>query len=568
MVFGGLAMVLSACASQSNHHFAGRPSPYDGQADFSSYVAGRFAHQIGDPRAADFLLKAADQDPGNGLLLSRAFLSLLTDGRMQEAVTVAHRLRKVDPENSLGTLLLSLDAFKKAHLKEARQLAGELSSGGLETLIAPILTAWILAEEGKRDEALDALAALIAVPSLRPFGVAQRAYLLDYLKDEHEVESAYLVALQSPEISSLQPVVAYASFLQRHGETAKAVQLVEKYLQAFGNEGLLVRTRARLLAGESVDYAASTAVGGVSLILYRAASELGRGDAHRPAIVYARLASYLAPDLGDARLALAGMLVEAELYSSALLELEKVGKDAALYDAARIQKAFVYQQTGDMEKAVAEIKNYLSERPESARGWAALGDIYRMDSQFDQSILAYDKALSLNVGDGQVQQWFLHFTRGISYERLGRFDAAETELLEALKINPDQPQLLNYLGYSWIDRGINLEEGTRMIQRAVELRPDDGYIIDSLGWAYYLRGEYDEAVESLERAILKEPADPTINDHLGDAYWKVGRRTEARFQWRHALANDPEPEMEAIIKDKLIFGLDLVHTALETSSRD
>ena len=566
--FGGLAMVLSACASQSGDRTVKMPLNKDGQADFSNYVAGRFAHQTGDPRAADFLLKAADQDPGNSVLLSRAFLSLLTDGRMEEAVAVARKLRKVDPENSLGTLLLSLDAFKHSRLKEAHNLTGDLSTGGLETLIAPILNAWIFAEEGKRDEALEALAPLIAVPSLRPFGVAQRAYLLHYLKDEHEVESAYMVALQSPQISSLQPVVAYASFLQERGEADKAVQMIEKYMEAFRSDGLLARTHDRLLAGQPVDYAASTPEGGVSLILYRAASELGRGDAHRPAIVYARLASYLAPDLGDARLALAAMLTEAELYSSALLELEKVGKDAALYDAARIQTGFVYQQIGETNKAVDSIKSYLVDRPESAQGWAALGDIYRMDSQFEQSITAYDKALNLNVGEGQVQQWFLHFTRGISYERLGRFETAEAEFLTALEINPDQAQVLNYLGYSWIDRGINLEEGTRMIKRAVELRPDDGFIIDSLGWAYYLRGDYEMAVEVLEGAVLKEPSDPTINDHLGDAYWKVGRRTEARFQWRHALASDPEPDAQAIIRDKMVFGLDLAQAALKASSQD
>jgi len=190
----------------------------------------------------------------------------------------------------------------------------------------------------------------------------------------------------------------------------------------------------------------------------------------------------------------------------------------------------------------------------------ALGNILRGRKLFDECAKVYSKGIA-TIANPERPNWLIFYFRGICNERDKKWQDAEADLKQALKLFPDQPHVLNYLGYSWIDQGQNLDEGMRMIRRAVEQRPDDGYIVDSLGWAHYRLGAYDEAVKNLERAVELKPDDPTINDHLGDAYWKTGRALEARFQWSHARDLKPEPEDLDKIKKKLEIGL-----AEETSS--
>ncbi|GER03240.1 hypothetical protein JCM17846_09220 [Iodidimonas nitroreducens] len=550
-------VLLSGCSvaqEQEGFNFASAPL---GEVDFGSYVAGRFAHQTGDPRAADYLLRAADQDPGNSMILSRAFITLLTDGRFDQAAVVARRLYARDSDNSLATLFLALDSLKSGRYKQAQSYIDSLRTGGFEMLVAPIAAAWIHAALGQRDAALIALRPLDQMAALKPFAAAHRAYLLDYLKQDDAARAAYLAALEGTQMASLQPVVSYAAFLQGRGEGDKAVSVIDEYLKAFTDNAFLLKARDQLREGKTPDRLTATPAGAVSLVMFRAAGELDRDDAHRPAIVYARLASFLSPDMDDAHLRLANMLVEAELTDLALKELNKINKKASVYENAQLQAAWIHHQAGDLEKAVDLLQTYLAMRPESAQAWATLGDIYRSNEKFEPAVAAYTKAIHLNTNDPDVAPWFLYFTRGIGYERTDQFDKAEADFLKSLELNPDQAQVLNYLGYSWIDRGMNLEQGTEMIEKAVAQRPNDGFIIDSLGWAYYLRGDYKQAVRHLERAVILEPSDPTLNDHLGDAYWKVGRRTEARFQWNHALASDPEADQRALIEKKLQIGLEL-----------
>ena len=190
-------------------------------------------------------------------------------------------------------------------------------------------------------------------------------------------------------------------------------------------------------------------------------------------------------------------------------------------------------------------------RPDSL---IALGDLLRGEDRFAEAEAAYTRALQ-RVPAIDRRHWRLLYARGIAYERTKRWPQAEADLLKALELEPEQPFVLNYLGYSWVDQGLNLDRAKAMLHRAVELRPEDGFIVDSLGWAYFRLGEHDKAVTYLERAVELEPGDPVINDHLGDGYWRVGRMREARFQWQRALTFEPEPELATVIQDKLVNGL-------------
>ena len=197
----------------------------------------------------------------------------------------------------------------------------------------------------------------------------------------------------------------------------------------------------------------------------------------------------------------------------------------------------------------------VAENPRLVGAQVTLGDILRSKKRFGEAVTAYDEAIRRAAASGLPERWALFYDRGVALERSGEWARAEADLLHALEMKPDQPLVLNYLGYSWIDQGINLDEGMKMIRRAVDQRPDDGYIVDSLGWAFYRIGNFEDAVKNLERAIDLKPEDPTINDHLGDAYWRVGRTLEAKFQWAHARDLKPEAEELPKIEAKIANGL-------------
>lgn len=531
-----------------------------GDAGLGNYAAGRLAHEIGDPLAADFLLAAVNRDPDNPVILNRAFLALLTVGRMEDAARLARKLRDTGTESGLARLFEALDAFRGGDYDRVDALTAGLRATGFESLILPVLKAWTHAARGDRAAALDALGELQGNRALEPFRKVHTAYILDYLGDHEVALSVYKEIPDLRGISLTQPVLAHAALLQKTGDPDAALAMLDTYLERFTRNDLVTAQRDRLRHGKPVHSHAVAPAPALGLVLFRAANELGREEASRPAIIYARMGHYLAPQLGEGRLDLARLLASAEMYRLATGLLRDIDPDDAFYGQARLQLAWTLQDAGRHAAALGSLDSYLMHAPKSVTGWSTRGDIHRSAEEYAEAIKAYERALALPPETGETHSWFLYFARGIAHERSDQWALAEADFLQALEIDPDQAQVLNYLGYSWIDRGMHLERGTEMIRKAVEMRPQDGFIIDSLGWAFYLQGDYAQAVKYLERAVEREPGDPTINDHLGDAYWKVGRRTEARFQWRHALTAGPESEDDRRrIAEKLDYGLELAN---------
>jgi Flp pilus assembly protein TadD len=212
---------------------------------------------------------------------------------------------------------------------------------------------------------------------------------------------------------------------------------------------------------------------------------------------------------------------------------------------------------GDAERSLAELDRLAAERPESYEPLSRKGDLLRVEERFAEAVEAYDGAVERLERQGEIEprHWSLLYFRGIALERSDQWERAEVDFKHALGLQPDQPYVMNYLAYSWVEKKQNLDEAEAMLVRAVKLRPRDGYIVDSLGWVYYRLGRYNEAVEQLERAVALRPQDPTINDHLGDALWQVGRRNEARFQWHRALSLEPEEDEVPVIEKKIEQGV-------------
>jgi tetratricopeptide (TPR) repeat protein len=266
------------------------------------------------------------------------------------------------------------------------------------------------------------------------------------------------------------------------------------------------------------------------------------------------MAIYLRPDLSLAQILLADRFETLGKYDHAIAIYQAIPPSSPYYRMAAVQAALDLQRDGQNEAAIAGLKKLVAAEPDDAEGWTALGDTYRASEKYADAVNAYDRAIA-STGTLQRRDWTLFYARAMARQKLGRLDESEADIQAGLNLSPDQPELLNYLGYSWVDRGRRIPEALTMLEKARTLRPYDGYIVDSVGWAYYKLGRYQEAARTLEAAVLLVPGDPTINDHFGDALWRAGRKLEARFQWNHALTFSDDETDKAAIEQKLKSGL-------------
>ena len=307
--------------------------------------------------------------------------------------------------------------------------------------------------------------------------------------------------------------------------------------------------------------------------LYGLASAGNRQGDEAAALLYLRMAIYLDPGHDLAILTLGDILERARQPEDAVAVYDKMPASSPLRPNAEIQAGLALENLGKPDEAVQHLDKVIAERPDDVDALSALGNIYRSRKQFAEAAAAYDKAIAKLASPGRAN-WDLFYFRGIARERINRWPEAEADLRKALELLPDplgreRALVLNYLGYSLVDKHLKLDEALDMLRRAVELRPRDGYIIDSLGWAYYRLGRYEDAAREIERASELRPSDPVINDHLGDVYWRTGRQLEAKFQWNHARDLKPEPEdLEKILR-KIERGLEEPSAnAVEATKKD
>jgi Flp pilus assembly protein TadD len=317
---------------------------------------------------------------------------------------------------------------------------------------------------------------------------------------------------------------------------------------------VLVDLLAALQGGEAPEPPFTDAAGGMADALLGIAEALNQERGAARAIVYARLALFLRTDLAEASLLIADILAEQDNLEGAIAVYQSVEDGSPLAYTAKLRMASAQHTLERREEAYQLLEELADAEPQRIEALVQLADLARRDEEYARAEEAYSRAIA-RIGAPAREHWTLYYARGIAYERLKRWPEAEADFLQALELEPEQPFVLNYLGYSWVDMGMNLDQAKGMLNRAVELRPNDGFVVDSLGWVYFRLGEFQNAVEQLERAVELEPGDPVINEHLGDAYWRVGREREARFQWRRALSLEPEDDAVAAIEEKLRSGL-------------
>ena len=517
-----------------------------------NYLAALIASADRDTASAEtYFREALRVDPRNPDLLERAFAAALSNGDEQSANALAERLLARDPGNSLARLATAVHAIEQGQYAAARaQLAyGDVRS---RDVTAGFLAAWCYAGQSDLRRALDALDR-IRDASVAAFRDYHAGLISDFLGNPTEARRRLKAAYEDDK-NTPRFVDAYARFLATHGELDEAKKVYTDFSAVVPHHPLIERALASLQAGQSLDSPIHSAKDGAAEVLYGLGGAGSRQGDELPALIYLRLSMYLRPGDDLTAVTLANLFDQMKQGDQAIAAYGAVPQGSPLRDDANIQAALELEGLGKSDEAIKRLKEIVAARPHDVDALSSLAGLQRAAKQYTEAAAVYDQAIAA-VGIPQRDNWTLFYFRGICYERSKQWPKAEADFKKSLELYPDQPLVLNYLGYSWVDQGINLEEAFKMLRRAVELRPDDGYIVDSLGWAHFRLGQFPEAAQTLERAISLKPADPVLNDHLGDAYWRVNRRIEAHFQWNHARDMGPEPEDLPAILKKIEGGL-------------
>ena len=552
VAFVGAAVILglpSALAAQA-------PTPQElmHATAAGSYLAARHAGAERDTAtAAAYYLNVLKTDPRNADLLSRTFLSVLTEGDIDEAAKLAERLIQVDRTDRIARLVLGVRALKQRQYSLARQNFAQSVRGPVTDLTAALLAAWAQSGAGDTRGGIETLDRLSGPEWYAIFRDLHAGMMLDLSSGRKDAGKRYERAYKA-DPNALRTVEAYGRYLARTGNREESLKVYQEFAKSFPNHPLIAEEMKDVSSGEKMTPLADSAQAGAAEALYGLGSSIGRRGGEDLALIYLQLALYLEPHHTMALISLADLYESLKKPDLAIKVYDRIPQSSPLRRNADIQVAADLDTLDRADEAKKRLERLVADNPKDVEASVALGNILRGRKEFAECAEAYSKAIA-TLTQPEKPNWVMFYFRGICYERSKQWPASEADLKKALELYPDQPLVLNYLGYSWIDQGVHMDEGMDMIRRAVEQRPDDGYIVDSLGWAYYRTANYDEAVKQLERAVELKPDDPTINDHLGDAYWRVGRLLEAHFQWSHAKDLNPEKEDLPRIEEKLKSGL-------------
>ena len=521
-----------------------------------NYLAGRFARaQQDNADAATFYGKALRSDPSNEVLLEQAFQMETMAANWVRAMPLAEQLAATNPTHRMSHFLLGVSAFKAGNFAKADTHFKAASENPIGELTSAMARGWTKLAAGDADGALKAVE-LPKQPEWAQFYLRyHRALIADIAGRKLEANTAFEKMFRQ-DSKTLRTSLAYAQHAAFYGDMKLARQVLKDQLdKSQGDPHPLAKDlRAQLDGKAKVPLLITTPADGLAEVFYGLGEALTGEGGISLGTIYLQLALYAKPDHAFALAALASAQETAHRYDEAIQTYEKIPNGTALQSAIEIRKAFNLNSLDRSDDSKALLEQLAKKDPKDIRPLEALGNIMRTRKNHAEAVAYFTRVITL-IGKPDARHWGYYYARGTAYERMKNWPAAEADLKKALALAPDQPLILNYLGYSWIDQGKNMKEGMKLIEKAVQLKPDDGYIVDSLGWAHFKQGNYKEAVKFLERAVEIKPEDPTLNDHLGDAFWQVGREREARFQWNQALTLSPEPEDIDKIKGKLERGL-------------
>jgi len=554
------ASALTACATTTpgpagptlRGQVSSDPGWGGSRSAYGQFLAGQAALQNGaNTQAAGYFNEARELDEDPGVLGDRAFTAALLAGDVQRAATLAPRGPEAgEAVRRLGALTRVVDLLADGKGKEAQAVLKAETIGFPHRPAAVLLGPWLSAAAGDNDNA-------VVRPELQGdrfvqyFGLLGQARLYERAKRYDEAETDFK-ALMAIENARGLFVGDYGEFLERRKRADEAVALYDAALARDPGDQTLTRARARAAARGPAP-AMPTVRQGAAQVLVACGASFASERQSQFGLAYLRLALRLDPKRDDAWLLVGDLLAQDDDHAGAREAYAKVAAASPRYIDAQSKLAWSYQTAGEKDKALALARQSAVLAPTDRDAQVTYADLLRANERWAESAAVLDPLIA---AQGDKPDWRLLYMRGIALERAERWSDAERDLQAALKISPDEPDLLNYLGYSWIDRGQHLPEAIAMVQKAVDARPQSGAMLDSLGWGYYRQGDYKTAVAKLEQAVELEPGDPDVNGHLGDAYWRVGRKVEARYQWQRVLSLEPDASQKAASEAKLKDGLD------------
>ncbi len=526
-----------------------------------SFLASRIALSEQDDEAAvEFLVRASAMDPDNLKLKQDLLAAFVANGRIDDAGKLINNLEVKGQRANLAGFVQAVLQLKKRSWTKVPAALKDVAGGDLDRTLREISLAWALAGERKVDEALaklDELSGPEWIEVMRDYHaglIADTSGRSDLANARYQsvIDNRAVIAVLTE--TYIRAVEAQIRNRSKSGDREAALEALEYGRSLIPEHGPFASIQAQLEANEVLKPLLSSPQAGVAELFYNIATALRRDGAGSVAKSYLQIANFLEPESDVIIIGLAELYLRQGDYERSNTYYSQVPETSPFWRISRIEKANNLSRLEQIEAAVAELRTLIEAEPDDLSGYMVLGGIFNREERYREAAEVYDKAVTI-IGLPESHHWNLFFRRGIAYERLKEWDNAEPNFKKSLELSANQPEVLNYLGYSWIGQGINLDDGMDMIRKAVQLRPRSGFIVDSLGWAHYRLGQYHDAVRELERAVQLMPQDPTINDHLGDAYWKVGRKLEATFQWRIALAAKTAPDNPEAIERKLEVGL-------------
>lgn len=526
-----------------------------------AYLAARLAGFASDyAAAAEYYGRLLQRDATNVQIVDSAMISYAMLGDFDRAGDAAARTLALRPDMQIARMVRMVRDIQEDNLDAAQQALEEGLVGG--PLLDGMMMAWVKLANGTMSEALEAFDAIAQTPAFDVFAYTHKALALAMVGDFESAEAILSGEAHGPLRMNVTAIAAHAQVLAQLDRRDDALELLNAAL-AGGTSPVIEDLRDRLAAGDEIPFdVIRTPRDGMSEAFATLAAVVDGEASATYTLLHSRAALAMRPDNVDAILLTADLLEEQEQFDLASDVLDGVPVDHPGFHLAEISRANVLMSADRGETAAEVLKSLAKSHPEEQQVHIALGDTLRRLERHQEASVAYETAVSM-IETPSARDWFLIYARAITYERTDRWEQAEADFRWALELNPDQPHVLNYLGYSLVEKRRNLDEALEMIEKAVAARPEDGFITDSLGWVFYRLGRYGDAVAPMERAVELEPLDPVINDHLGDVYWAVGRKREAEFQWRRALSYVPPDDTDSEanpdrIRRKLEVGLDRV----------
>lgn len=526
---------------------------------YGSYLAGEQAlRDLSTGDAARYLRDASLTQWNNPAVVQRAFLAELANGGIERAAATADHLLDLRPDYTLAKLVIASTQLKDRRYRAVEKLLDGVSTDDFAGITAGILRAWAFVGDGRNADAFATLDK-VGKGGLADFLVFHRALMADVAGNSAQaitlLGKAYEATPNAP-----RTVEAYARVLGNAGRFDDALAVVAKFNEQGLGDPIVEAVKKALEAHQRPGLFSPSVQSGAAEMFHGVAVPLARDGNNDLAVGLLQLGLYLDPRDDVIPLLIGQLLDNANQHAAANGFYANIPASSPMHLAAAVRIAQNYDAMGNRTEALRQLGNLVETNPADMDALTVYADMLRVDKQYDKAAEVYSRAIEIDRG-ARFGDWVLYYQRGIAYERGGQWDKAQPDFLKALALNPDQPQVLNYLGYTWVDKGENLDQALGMIQKAVKQTPTDGYIVDSLGWAYFRLGRIDEAVSTLEQAVQFKPNDPQINDHLGDAYWKAGRKLEAHFQWNVAASLDTDGTLRASLAKKQASGLDATTAA-------